>query len=52
MVIWQYKVVTVPDYLSEEELNEIGSLGWELVNFHPTVVKNVVYVFKRTFDKK
>jgi hypothetical protein len=34
---WEYKVVYVPGArnLSEKAMNEMGSLGWELVTFQP-----------------
>jgi hypothetical protein len=34
-IVWEYKVVN--KYISEQDLNEIGAQGWELIQFDPGV---------------
>lgn len=40
--MWQYKIVE--GVLTEEDLNILGSEGWELVSVHGN---GVVYIFKK-----
>lgn len=32
MVAWEYKIVTVQNFLSEIQLNEFGQDGWQLTS--------------------
>jgi len=44
---WEYLIKGNPGYyhiLNEDELNQLGEEGWELVGFSPTYG---VYIFKR-----
>lgn len=48
---WEYTAIVVPDAKSQiAELNSLGELGWELVQFLDGVAdgaKSKAYVFKR-----
>lgn len=55
---WEYHIVKIPNGISEEEFNDLGERGWELVSVVPinkvkyiTGVRvdssSMVYYFKR-----
>lgn len=47
-VQWEYKVVTLKEDLSEENLNALGSQGWEIIPLRTGDVDGkVIYYFKR-----
>jgi hypothetical protein len=44
MTIWEYRIENFPSGPNEEELNEIGGEGWELIYISPHGTR---LVFKR-----
>ena len=44
---WEYKVLCRLNNLHEGELNELGSIGWEMCGVHVTRDTEVTIYFKR-----
>lgn len=55
MKLWEYKVKYLDErHDTEEELNQLGAMGWELVGFEPDgswSKASLKYIFKRLIEE-
>lgn len=44
---WEYNEILKTDRISNQDLNDYGNNGWELVSYNHVLNSDHVYIFKR-----